>query len=305
MRSYENSGFSLNASVKIESFDRDALERLIRYCARPCFASENLRMNGPWIIYRLSKPTHKGQRFVQLEPMEFLDRIAAFIPLPRRHRWHYHGAFAPNAPYRKMVIAYSKRESPNPISIHQTIEKTKRASLDWAQLIKRIYEIDPLLCSKCGNKIKIIGFVTHQAEIHRILRRIGRSFELHEFDPAYNLLSWEFCQLIPGSTDGFPINLSFGFFCPLDLRESSRGCEIINEPIFFNIGSLMISHPRGFDAVQRAKKTKTQVLMEEQQGCWSGPDPPFSENHSDPPHQENDYDLPHQEIEIDPLHWED
>ena len=82
MLAYENSGFSLDASVKIESWDRDGLERLIRYCARPCFASENLRMNGPWVNYRFSKPTYKGQRFVQLDPLEFLDRIAAFIPFP-------------------------------------------------------------------------------------------------------------------------------------------------------------------------------------------------------------------------------
>jgi hypothetical protein len=180
MLTHDNSGFSLDASVKINAWDRDGLERLIRYCARPCFVSENLRMNGPWIIYRLSKPTHKGRRFVQLDPMEFLDRIAAFIPLPRRHRRHYHGVFAPNAPLRKKLIACVKGEYPNSISIHQTVEKTKRASLDWAQLIKRIYEIDPLLCSKCGKKIKIIGFVTHQAEIHRILKRIGHVIELAE-----------------------------------------------------------------------------------------------------------------------------
>ncbi|MFI5344049.1 MAG: hypothetical protein ACHQUC_07505, partial [Chlamydiales bacterium] len=43
--------------------------------------------------------------------------------------------------------------------------------------------------------------------IERVLT--SRSFELHEFDPAYNLLNWEFCQLIPGSEDGFPIKLSF------------------------------------------------------------------------------------------------
>jgi hypothetical protein len=202
MLSYENNGFSLNASVKIESFDRDGLEKLIRYCARPCFASENLRMNGPWVIYRLSKPTYKGQRFVQLDPLEFLDRIAAFIPYPRKHRRHYHGVFAPNAPIRKRVITYAAGSS---TSIHQTVGKTKRASHDRAQLIKRIYEVDPLLCSKCGKKIKIIGFVTHQTEINRILRRIGRLFELHEFDPAYHLWSWEFCQLIPGSEDGFPV----------------------------------------------------------------------------------------------------
>ena len=55
MLSYETSGFSLNASVKIESWDKDGLERLIRYCARPPFKSENIRFNGPWINYRLPK----------------------------------------------------------------------------------------------------------------------------------------------------------------------------------------------------------------------------------------------------------
>ena len=79
---YENSGFSLDAKVRIPHWDREGLERLIRYCARPCFASENLRRNGPWLIYRLPKPTHKGQTFIQLEPLEFLEKIANFIPYP-------------------------------------------------------------------------------------------------------------------------------------------------------------------------------------------------------------------------------
>ncbi len=195
----------MNAGVRINSWDRDGLERLIRYCARPCFVSENLRMNGPWIVYRLSKPNYKGRKFIQLDPMEFLDRIAAFIPLPRRHRRHYHGVFAPNAPLRKMVRACAKRESFNPTCTRSTVEKTRRASLEWAEMIKRIYEIDPLQCSKCGKNIKIIGFVTHQAEINRILKRIGHVIELHEFDRARELLYWEFSQLIPDSVDGFSV----------------------------------------------------------------------------------------------------
>jgi hypothetical protein len=94
----ENSGFSLDAKVQIPSWDREGLERLIRYCARPCFASENLRWNGPWVYYRLPKPTHTGKTFMQLEPMEFIERISRFIPYPRRHRRHYHGVFAHLAP---------------------------------------------------------------------------------------------------------------------------------------------------------------------------------------------------------------
>ena len=35
-------GFSLHAAVRIEAEDRAGLERLLRYCARPAFASERL-----------------------------------------------------------------------------------------------------------------------------------------------------------------------------------------------------------------------------------------------------------------------
>jgi hypothetical protein len=48
-------------------------------------------------------------------------------------------------------------------AIQKEIDKTKRVSLDWSELIKRIYEIDPLTCTKCSQKIKIVRFVTHQA----------------------------------------------------------------------------------------------------------------------------------------------
>ena len=46
MLSHESSGFSLDAKVKIQDWDKEGLERLIRYCARPPFKSENIRLNG-------------------------------------------------------------------------------------------------------------------------------------------------------------------------------------------------------------------------------------------------------------------
>jgi len=54
MLAYQHSGFSVNAGVCIEAHDRAALERLLRYCARP-----------PLLI---------------LTPLELIDRIAALVP---------------------------------------------------------------------------------------------------------------------------------------------------------------------------------------------------------------------------------
>jgi len=203
MLTYENSGFSLNANVRIQSWDRDGLERLIRYCARPCFKSENLKWNGPWINYRLPKPSHTGQTYIQLDPLEFITRISKFIPYPRRHRRHYHGVFAPNSPLRKKVEANAKKR---PMSctppVQEVAKKIKKVTFNWSKLIARIYEVDPLKC-ECGKEIKIVAFVTHSAEIRRILNGIGWSTEIPEFDPPVNTLDFEICQLIPGTEDGF------------------------------------------------------------------------------------------------------
>ena len=205
MLSYENTGFSLDAKVRIESWDKDGLERLIRYCARPPFKSENIRFNGPWINYRFPKPSRDGRLFVQLEPVEFIERISHFVPYPRRHRHHFYGVFAPNSPQRKQVAANAQKRLENTARAKQeTVEKTKKASQNWAKLIQRIYEVDPLTCSSCGKKIKIIAFVTHSAHIQRILSGIGWPTVVPEFDPyAEPEPAYESCDLVPGTKDGF------------------------------------------------------------------------------------------------------
>jgi len=204
MLTYENSGFSLDASVKIPAYDTEALERLIRYCARPPFNSENIRVHSSLINYRFPKPSHDGRLFMTLDPLDFLERISRFIPYPRRHRRHYHGVLAPSSPLRKQIAANAQKRLDTVVKTRQeTDEKVTKASKGWAQLIARIYEVDPLTCS-CGKKIKIITFVTHPEHIRRILRGIGWPITIPEFDPPPEEHCDDVCQLVPDASDGFP-----------------------------------------------------------------------------------------------------
>jgi Putative transposase. len=84
-------GFSLDATVRIEARDRKGLERLLRYCARPIFASERLAWapTGKRVVYSLPKPLPDGQTVLSLTPMELLERLARLIPPPRRHRHRF------------------------------------------------------------------------------------------------------------------------------------------------------------------------------------------------------------------------
>ncbi|MEI6258277.1 MAG: transposase, partial [Planctomycetota bacterium] len=129
---WENSGFSIDASVRIALIDRDvpsyfrSLEHLLRYCARPPFALERLSVirgpDGRIARIRYGLPRHKAANWVgpgrgrtstrpgangvvDLSPFEFLDRLADLVPPPRKHRHRYHGVFAPNHKLRRAVTA--------------------------------------------------------------------------------------------------------------------------------------------------------------------------------------------------------
>ena len=61
MLAWENSGFSLDAAVRVGAHDRAGLERLLRYCARPPFALERLELlDDERVVYRLPKPQRDG-----------------------------------------------------------------------------------------------------------------------------------------------------------------------------------------------------------------------------------------------------
>ena len=47
----------------------------------------------------------------------------------------------------------------------------------WAQLIKRIYEVDPLVCPSCGAEMKVIAFITEHDVVDKILRHLKRRDE--------------------------------------------------------------------------------------------------------------------------------
>jgi hypothetical protein len=128
----ENSGFSVEASVRITLIDRDvpsyfkSLEHLLRYCARPPFALERLSVmrgeDGRISRVRYVLPRHKAANWVgsgrgrkttrpgangavELSPCDFLDRLADLVPPPRKSRHRYHGVFAPNHKLRSAVTA--------------------------------------------------------------------------------------------------------------------------------------------------------------------------------------------------------
>jgi hypothetical protein len=77
-------GFNIHAGSMVRAGDRDGLERLCRYGARPPFGLERISiLPDGRVAYRLRKPRTNGARHLVLTPVQFLGRIAALVPPPR------------------------------------------------------------------------------------------------------------------------------------------------------------------------------------------------------------------------------
>jgi hypothetical protein len=58
-------------------------------------------------------------------------------------------------------------------SITALPESEDRPSASWARCMKKVFELDPLLCPKRGSAMKIKAFITAPLEIDRICRNLG------------------------------------------------------------------------------------------------------------------------------------
>jgi hypothetical protein len=205
-------GFSLDASVGIAADDRDGLERLLRYCARPPLAAGHLQWvdaRHEQLRYQLPKPMADGSAELILPALELLERLSAFIPPPRIHRHRYYGVLAPNAPLRPAVTALASEQaeadSDRAISLSAcngadgatsepspSEEKPRRpAAYLWAMLLARIYELFPLVCPRCGGEMEIIAFITEAPTVRAILTHIGEPSEAPPISPCRGPPAWE------------------------------------------------------------------------------------------------------------------
>jgi ribosomal protein S27E len=80
------------------------------------------------------------------------------------------------SPFRRRCAAKRSRSRiyeapPEPPEKDSGWLKERRRS--WARLIRRIYEADPQLC-RCGQTMRVVGFVTQAPVIRKILGHVGR-----------------------------------------------------------------------------------------------------------------------------------
>ena len=191
----KHSGFSLHAGVAAAAHQRDKVERLCRYIARPAVATGRLALTAQGLVrYTLKTPYRDGTTHVIFEPLEFtrhipvprpcgaacgcanrqscrfvIARLAALVPKPRVHLTRYHGVLAPHSSLRSQVTPAGRGK--RTASAERSAAERHRA-MRWAQRLKRVFRIDIETCERCGGKMQIIASVEDPAVIGRILSHL-------------------------------------------------------------------------------------------------------------------------------------
>ena len=174
-------GFSLHAGVATKTRERKKLERLCRYISRPAVSEKRLALTSQGKVrYALKTPYKDGTTHVVFEPLDFIAKLAALVPSPRPNLTRYHGVLAPNSKHRVNVTPAKRGKG----SSRQGLQGTNSAEspvnehreMTWAQRLKRVFNIDITICSRCGKAVRIVASIEDPLVISKILDHLETKF---------------------------------------------------------------------------------------------------------------------------------
>lgn len=110
--------------------------------------------------------------------LEFLAELSSHVPKVFEQTTRFFGKYS----CRSRGLARVKKEASKLIEVNELLEVTAdelnenkvKPSSYWAACMKRVFEVDPLECPKCGDQMKIIAFLQDPKEIEKIADNLGQ-----------------------------------------------------------------------------------------------------------------------------------
>jgi hypothetical protein len=177
-----NSGFSIHNEVRIQPGDSTGIENLTQYIIRNTFSLSKLSYveSTGTVIYhsKMSHGTNK-KNFQTFSALEFIAAITQHIPDRLMQITRYYGWYSNRmrGDRRKIETAAGEREEQkakeSEVIVVSGFKPKKIPQLMWRECIKKIWEVDPLLCPHCGSLMKLVSFIYERKIIKKILDHLG------------------------------------------------------------------------------------------------------------------------------------
>jgi hypothetical protein len=180
----------VHANVSIDARDRLRLERLARYVSRPAVSTERLsELPDGRLLYRLKRRWRNGTTEVVFERSDFIAKLAVLVPAPRAHLRTYHGILAPAAKWRPLIVPTpdvhfaacahvpvapeSTRRTESEPNRTASVPTPRKKNYSWSDLLRRVFEIDILVCERCGGPVRVIAAIQEPETTQKILNYLG------------------------------------------------------------------------------------------------------------------------------------
>ena len=126
-----------------------------------------------------------GRNFEVFTAPDFLAAVTQHIPDKGAQTVKYYGPYSNKARGQR---AKADRQSPptegcsepgeerggsGPIASRPATTTRRIPSRSWRELIKKVWDADPMLCPKCGGEMKLIALIEEPQTIEDILRHLG------------------------------------------------------------------------------------------------------------------------------------
>jgi hypothetical protein len=165
--SWRHSGFNVHCGPRIQPGDKEAMENLARYVVRASFSQERMTYipDESQVLYR----SKDGKNEKTFDALEWLAAMCSHVPNKGEQMVRYYG-------YYSNVSRGKRKKQDQDEWIPCILEPDKNAKeyrKNWARLIQKIYEVDPLTCPKCFGKMKIISVIEDQDVVKKILNHLG------------------------------------------------------------------------------------------------------------------------------------
>ena len=180
LRRWQHSGFHVHQGRALRPGCERALRNVANYIVRNAFAREKIQIvegyNGRWesVVYRSTADAKTGRTAETFHPVDFIAMVTQHIPNHGAQMVRYYGWYSnkTRGKRRKRRLAEEDAALGDEQPPLSTPALRPAASATWRELIKRIWEVDPLLCPRCGTEMVKLAAIRDPVVITHILRHV-------------------------------------------------------------------------------------------------------------------------------------
>ena len=196
MLSWRHSGFSIDNSVRI--LDQGVQRSLAEYVSRAAISLKKIRYE-PFkgrVLFHTTYSDYFKENVHLFDALDFLAELTQHIPPARVQLIRRYGLYSSRIkghwtrmPYvlqrappgwtsqndQNAATASNRAESPKVPATETDAPDARERRHAWARLLARVYEVDPLVCPRCGARLRVIAVIQNPVQIKKILNHLVRT----------------------------------------------------------------------------------------------------------------------------------